>query len=68
MKKLSLTVIALSLTAFLAFVSPAFAQTIVVVPNDRENIAGVGGSDSPFDCAFGGFATSERHQQVYWES
>jgi len=65
MKKLSLTVIALSLTAFIAFLSPSFAQTTVVVPNDLENTGTPSGISSPFSCATGGFATSERYQQVY---
>jgi len=65
MKKLSLTVIALSLTAFIAFLSPSFAQTTVVVPNDLENTGTFSGISSPFSCAIGGLATSERYQQVY---
>jgi len=65
MRKLSLILAALVLSAFLAFISPAYSQTIVVVPNDLENMSNASNSNSPFGCAGGGFATSERYQQVY---
>lgn len=64
MKKLSLTVIALSLTALLAFFSPAFGQTTVVVPNVLENIGGFISLDIPFSCGESGL-DSMRYQQVY---
>lgn len=63
MNKLSLTVIALSLTAFLAFVSPVFAQTTVVVPNINESFKGDDAA-APFNCVDSG-GVSMRYQQVY---
>jgi len=63
MKKLSLTVIALSLTAFIAFLSPAFAPMIVVVPNINESFKGDDAA-APFNCVDSG-GVSMRYQQVY---
>ena len=62
MKSLYISVIAFYLTAFLVFLSPAFAQ-LVVVPNSLENTEGETGSAFPFSC--GQTRTSMRYQQVY---
>jgi len=63
MNKISLTVIAFTITVFIALFSPAVAQTTVVVPNSRENINLGGTTIIPFNCGLS--STSMRYQQVY---
>ena len=59
-----LYIIVFSFVTSLVFLSPAFAQPTVVVPNNRENTDANGSDPFPFNCEDSGLSEM-RYQQVY---
>ena len=58
----------LSIVSCLIFISPAFAQDTVVVPNSNADLGANGSFKPPFNCAGFGADASIRYQQIYLAS